>query len=231
MTSSTEYSTTDSDTIYGLRRCPIPAENLPSPQAGSRIARWILRCLGWHTDFPGFPTQHGLIVVYPHTSNWDFPLGVLYKWAHGIPLRFWIKHTPTEWPVIGRWIKWVGGVPINRTASHGVVADTLKQMQHSHDLFWLVVAPEGTRSYTNGWRTGFYHVWQASQCPLGLATIDFARKRIGLTEFVYCSGDMQADFAALAQYYTHQRGYHPEQQAPVRPYVRHVTAPAPSQQQ
>ena len=88
------------------------------------------------------------------------------------------------------------------------------------DFFWLVVAPEGTRSYTNGWRTGFYHLWRAADCPLGLAYIDYAHKQIGVQHYVRCSGDMEADFAALARYYEGRTGYHPEKAAPVRPYER-----------
>ena len=88
------------------------------------------------------------------------------------------------------------------------------------DFFWLVVAPEGTRSKTNGWRTGFYHLWRASDCPLGLTYIDFGKKEVGVQHFARCSGDMEADFAGLAHYYADRTGYRHDNAAPVRPFER-----------
>ena len=183
------------------------------------LAALILRLLGWRTVYTPPPGPKSVVPVYPHTSNWDFPMGLLYKWSHGLPFRFWIKDSATRLPVIGPWIRWVGGVAINRKAAHGVVEQTIEEMRRA-DFFWLVVAPEGTRSYTNGWRTGFYHLWRAADCPLGLAYIDYAHKQIGVQHYVRCSGDMEADFAALARYYEGRTGYHPEKAAPVRPYER-----------
>ncbi len=58
---------------------------------GSRLARWILQAFGWKLAFDGFPTLQGVAVVYPHTSNWDFPVGILAKCALGIPAHFWAK--------------------------------------------------------------------------------------------------------------------------------------------
>ena len=205
--------------VPGLEVVPMPPSGPLVPRRGSRLAAWCLKALGWRNDFAGLPEPRGLYVVYPHTSNWDFPMGLLYKWANGLPFRFWIKDSATRLPVIGPWIRWVGGVAINRRAAHGVVEQTIQQMREA-DFFWLVVAPEGTRSYTNGWRTGFYHLWRAADCPLGLAYIDYGHKQIGVQHFVRCSGDMEADFAALERYYAGRTGYHPENAAPVRPYER-----------
>lgn len=206
-------------TVEGLQRSPVPAAGAWQPRRNGSLAAACLRWMGWRDDFPGLPGHKGLVVVYPHTSNWDFVLGLLYKWSHGMPLKFWIKDGPTKWPLIGKWIRWVGGVPINRRAAHGVVESTMARMR-AEDFFWLVVAPEGTRSLTNGWRTGFYHLWQAADCPLGLAYIDYRHKRIGMLDYVQCTGNMEADFAALARYYADYHGYHPGQQAPVRPFQR-----------
>ncbi len=196
-----------------------------SPHNGSRLAAALLRGLGWKAVFPQLPAPRGLIVVYPHTSNWDFAIGLLYKWALGMPLHFWIKESWTNIPVVGAWMRWLGAVGINRQAPTGVVEQTQRAMQ-TEPFFWLAVTPEGTRSYGNGWRTGFYHVWKASDCPLGLAFIDFGKREIGFDHFVQCSGDMAADFAGLAAYYQGRQGYHPEKAAPVQPFVRN----APSQE-
>ncbi len=160
-----DFSAAADTPLYGLQRAPLPAGGPVHLPAGSRFAAALLRWLGWQSHFSPLPGTHGLLVVYPHTSNWDFPLGLLYKWSNGMPFRFWIKDSAMRLPLMGAWIRKVGGVSINRKAAHGVVETTIKEMRSS-PFFWLVVAPEGTRSYSNGWRTGFYHLWQASGCPL-----------------------------------------------------------------
>ena len=207
--------------MRGLQVYPMPAQPV-FPGRGSKLAGKMLQWLGWKSYFNGLPETRGLVVVYPHTSNWDFPVGLLFKWAIGVPFRFWIKDSVVNVPVLGNWIRAIGGVAINRRAAHGVVEETVAQMRQA-DFFWLVVAPEGTRSKTNGWRTGFYHLWRASDCPLGLAFIDFGKKEVGVQHFARCSGDMEADFAGLAEYYAGRSGYHPDNAAPVRPFDRQAS--------
>lgn len=207
-------------TVYGLLRAPITIPPSPKPKTwGSRISRRLLHGMGWKLHHQPVPQTHGLMVVYPHTSNWDFVMGLLYKWSTGMSFYFWIKDSATRIPLLGRWIRLVGGIGINRNAAHGVVENTIATMRQ-RSFLWLVITPEGTRSYTNGWRTGFYHVWKNSACPLGLAYIDYGKKELGVLDYVLSSGDMQADFAALAQYYAERSGHQQDQAAPVQPYQK-----------
>ena len=107
---------------------------------GSRLARWILKAFGWKLAFDGFPTLQGVAIVYPHTSNWDFPVGILAKWALGIPANFWGKDSLFKFPVMGAWMRWIGGVPIDRSSPKGVVAEMVQVFeQHKRDgrLLWL----------------------------------------------------------------------------------------------
>ena len=96
------------------------AHSSTSPR-GSALARRILSLIGWQLHFEGLPALQGVIVVYPHTSNWDFPVGILAKWAMGIEARFWGKHTLFRIPLFGAWLRWLGGVPVDRAAARGVV--------------------------------------------------------------------------------------------------------------
>ena len=110
---------------------------------GSRLARWILKAFGWKLAFDGFPTLQGVAIVYPHTSNWDFPVGILAKWALGIPANFWGKDSLFKFPVMGAWMRWIGGVPIDRSSPKGVVAEMVQVFeQHKRDgrLLWLALA-------------------------------------------------------------------------------------------
>src|SRR5690606_27603071 len=126
---------------------------------GSRLARALLALAGWRVQVDGFPGRQGVAVVYPHTSHWDFVVGVLAKWAIGIPVSFWGKDTLFEVPVFGRWLRWLGGIPIERRSPKGAVGamvQTMREAVSSDALLWLALSPEGTRRHTAGWRSGFY---------------------------------------------------------------------------
>ena len=86
----------------------------PVQFAGSAFARWVLTRLGWQVKFEGLPALQGMVVVYPHTSNWDFIVLMLAKWAIGVPVYFWGKDSLFRIPLFGRWLRWLGGVPVVR---------------------------------------------------------------------------------------------------------------------
>jgi len=192
---------------------------LPLRPRGSGLARALLRLAGWRLDFDGLPGRQGVILVYPHTSNWDFVIGVLAKWALGLELRFWAKDSLFRLPLFGTWLRWVGGIAVARGSSRGLAGGTAARMSEARErdeLFWLAVAPEGTRSLAPGWRSGAYHVAVQAGVPAGLAYFDFATRTVGLTRFALFSGDPEADFALVAAVYAGRRGRRPELQSPVR---------------
>lgn len=193
----------------------------------SRLARGVLRLFGWRVDSPGLPAEQGVILVYPHTSNWDFVVGLLAKWALGLQLRFWAKDSLFSVPVLGRWVRYLGGVAVDRSSRHGMVGDTVQQMQAAAargERFWLAVAPEGTRSLTTGWRTGAYQVAVQAGVPVGLCYFDFRERVVSLTRFVQLTGDMPADFAAFAAYLGPRVGKRPALASPIQP---RATSPGP----
>lgn len=198
---------------------PRPVSLRPVQLKGSALARRLLAAAGWRVEFEGLPSRQGVIVVYPHTSNWDFVVGLLAKWSIGIPVHFWGKDSLFRVPLFGRWIRAVGGVPINRNAPQGVVADTVRQIEEARardEFFWLALAPEGTRSRTEGWRSGFHRVAVQACVPLGIASLDYASKRVSLLQFMALSGDADADMAAIAQGLASCRGLKHELAAPIR---------------
>lgn len=189
----------------------------------SRLARAVLRLFGWRVDVPGLPAEQGVILVYPHTSNWDFVIGVLAKWTLGLQLRFWGKDSLFRVPLLGRWVRWIGGIAVDRASSHGIVADTARQMREAAargERFWLAVAPEGTRSRTTGWRTGAYQVAVQAGVPVGLAYFDFKERVVSLTRFVQLTGNIEADFAAFAEYLGPRVGKRPALASPIQPRSR-----------
>lgn len=186
---------------------------------GSRLARAVVRALGWRVDFAGLPTLQGVIVVYPHTSNWDFPVAVLLKWAIGIPVQFWSKDTLFRIPLFGSWLRWLGGVPVRRSEPHGVVGQMtamMKQKKADGQYFWLALSPEGTRRLTEGWRSGFYRLALEADVPVGLAGLDYSRKRLVFRDFVRLSGDEDRDLARMAGALQGVEGFRADAAAPVR---------------
>ena len=145
---------------------------------GSRLALALLRWGGWRLQFDGLPSRQGVLVVYPHTSNWDFVVGVLAKWAIGIPVAFWGKDSLFQVPLFGRWLRWLGGIPVRRHVREGAVEHMIGQMRGAcaeDRFFWLALSPEGTRHASTGWRSGFYRVADLAEVPVGLVLLDYGR--------------------------------------------------------
>ncbi len=187
---------------------------------GARWAQTLMRWLGWSVHFEGLPSAQGVIVGYPHTSNWDFPIAMLAKASMGIPVNFLAKDSLFRIPLFGRWLRALGGVAVDRSGSLGVVGsmvETVRAHQAHERFFWLGISPEGTRRHTDGWRSGFYQLALQAKVPVGLAHIDWGRKRIALTEFIDLSGDPKVDYAYFARAYAQSRGYHAQQAAPIQP--------------
>lgn len=181
---------------------------------GSAIAQWILKFLGWKYFFPGLPGPHGVIVVYPHTSNWDFCIGILAKWAMGIELIFLAKDSLFTIPVLGAWLRYLGGRPVVRHSPQGYVDHISKEMLAS-PYFWVVITPEGTRKHTPGWKSGFYRLALKAQVPTAVAFIDYSKKEIGIKHFLQLSGDEETDLELLRQEYEGRMGLDPNKMAPI----------------
>ena len=185
---------------------------------GSRPAQWLLKAMGWRVEFEGFPTSQGIAVVYPHTSNWDAPLMFVVKWAVGVQVMFWGKDTLFKIPLLGRWLRWIGGVPVERTSQHGVVGSMIAQMRERKEkgeYFWLGLAPEGTRKYIPGWRSGFYRVAVACDVPILVITLDYSRRECKVNQFLKLSGDGASDMARVAALCAPALGLRPANMAPV----------------
>jgi hypothetical protein len=205
-------------------RPPLPPHpqvitHLPLHPGGSAVARWVLKACGWTLDFDGLPGRQGVLALYPHTSNWDFVFAMLAKWAIGMPVAFWVKHSLLEVPVLGRWVRWIGGVAVRRDGPQGAVRGMQQQMEEAcrdGRFMWLALAPEGTRSLTAGWRSGFYQVATGARVPLALGHVDYRRKHLGILGFLQLSGNPEADMAAIAKGFANVQPYAPHLASPVR---------------
>jgi 1-acyl-sn-glycerol-3-phosphate acyltransferase len=195
------------------------AETQPVQLKGSALAGAVLRLAGWRLLFNGLPARQGVLIVYPHTSNWDFPVAMLAKWAVGLQVTFWGKDTLFKLPLFGRWLRWLGGVPVDRRSASGIVAQmasALTAARENGDFMWLALSPEGTRKYSAAWRSGFYHVAQQAGVPLALVYLDYREREIGVQHFLRLTGDVPTDMAAIASVLSGRSGRNPVQAAPIR---------------
>lgn len=194
-----------------------PTPHPVQPQ-GSRLAYRLLKALSWRLQFEGLPALQGVFVVYPHTSNWDFVVAVMAKWALGLHVNFWAKETLFRVPLLGRWMRWLGGIPTVRDAPGGLVGQAvteLKEARHQQRYCWLGLAPEGTRKRTAGWRSGFYQTALQAGVPLCLVRLDFGRREVVVTHFYDLSGDEAADMAYIAASFVGVQGRRPEGASPI----------------
>jgi 1-acyl-sn-glycerol-3-phosphate acyltransferase len=187
------------------------------PTWGQRTSLRILNLFGWRMLYKPLPGPHGVAIVYPHTSNWDFIVGLLGKWTLGVPFR-WLGKESLFRGITGKTLgvamrSW-GGVPVERSSSTGATQRLADQMLAA-DWFWLALAPEGTRSYRPNWRSGFYHLAVTAKVPLLIVYLDYPNKTLGVVDYVHLTGDQAADMAAIQAAYAGHHGLHPELEAPI----------------
>lgn len=206
------------DTVHSR---PEPSAAAPGALAlaGRPWAAALLALLGWRVAFAGLPAKQGVVIIYPHTSNWDFVLLVLAKWAIGLPASFWGKDTLFKLPLLGPWLRWIGGIPVVRNTPQGVVGQAvqaLRQARQQDRVLWWGLSPEGTRAYTPGWRSGFYQAAVGAQVPLLLVRLDYASKQVDATQVLHLCGDRVRDIARIAAAYEGVRGLRPQQASPIQ---------------
>lgn len=181
---------------------------------GARLGAALLSFFGWRLVRVPPPQPKSVIIVYPHTSNWDFPIGVAWRAVDGLPCHFVAKDTLFRgW--FGSWLKRVGGIAVNRRERTGFIGQLLAEFA-SRETFHVVFTPEGTRSRTGAWKSGFYRLALAAGVPLGLGFIDYANREVGIGAWIDLSGDEAEDLARIREFYAGRRGKHPDQESPIR---------------
>lgn len=177
--------------------------------------RAALRMLGWRIEVELPTVSKYVIVVAPHTSNWDFVIGILAAWALGLPKPRWVGKDSLFKPPFG-WIMYAwGGVPVDRSKSQNFVEQVAAHFDRE-EVFILGIAPEGTRRRTEYWRSGFYYIANSAGVPIVLAYLDYKRKVIGTGPLVQPTGDIQADFEIIRAFFSTIEGKHPSLQGEIR---------------
>ena len=182
------------------------------PSRGNALTRFIGRAMmtltGWKFEgtLPDVPKF--VMIIAPHTSNWDFIVGLWAYFALSFRASWLGKHTIFKWP-LGPFMRWLGGIPVERSVSRDRVSETVHAFESSEQLL-LILAPEGTRKYVAEWKTGFYHVANNAHVPIVPVAFDFRNHVIKIFEAFYTTGDAESDIDRLQDHYRGIVGKHPE---------------------
>jgi 1-acyl-sn-glycerol-3-phosphate acyltransferase len=197
----------------------MPSAPLAVPPLGNAIARrgnafsralstTAMRMTGWRFEggFPDLPQF--VIIVAPHTSNWDFLVGVMAMFALGFRGTFLGKHTLFRWPLRGI-MRWLGGVPVDRASPHKVVEQVVEYF-HTRPQLVLALSPEGTRKKLPAWRTGFWYVAKGAGVPIVPVAFDYPAHCIRIHAPVTPTDDAGADIERLGRLFDARMARYPE---------------------
>lgn len=165
-----------------------------------RIGRAVLKTLGWKMvgSIPNVPKA--VFIGLPHTSNFDGLYAIPMVLGLDLDLRLMGKDSLFKYPILAKFFKWAGIIPINRSKKGSVLQATIAQMKASDSLF-LGLAPEGTRGYTDKIRTGFYYIAKEAEVPIIPVAMDYKTKQIRFLTPVNPSGDFDADMEKILSQY------------------------------
>lgn len=155
-----------------------------------------------------------VVIAAPHTSNWDFPLGILTAKALRLKVTWLGKHSMFRWP-FGWFFRAIGGTAIRRDTGQNYIAQMTELFKQSESMI-LALAPEGTRSKTDHWKTGFHYIARAANVPVALGSFDYENKLLSLSDLLYPSDDIEADFIQLRNLYKNKHGKNPENTSLIR---------------
>jgi len=171
---------------------------------GKAIGQLALRVLGWRVEGDVADHPRMVAIVAPHTSNWDFPVGLAARYALRLDASWLGKHTlfrpPFGW-IMHRW----GGIPVDRSSSHDVVSQTIESISSRRGVF-LVITPEGTRKKVERWKTGFWHIAKGAGVPILPIVFDWGSRVVRILPAFVPGDSVEEDVAALQAMYAGFRG-------------------------
>ena len=186
-----------------FRRMPFPEPGPRVPRRGgvlrAAIGRGILRVLGWRLEGSLPDRSKFVVTAAPHSSNWDFVIGIGLLFALRLDVR-WVGKAELFRGPLAPLMRWLGGIPVERNQPQGFVDQLVREFA-SRDALLLALAPEGTRKPVERWKSGFYRVAVGAGVPIVPGYFDNARKRVGFGPEFVPTGDAEADIGELRSFY------------------------------
>ena len=174
-----------------------------------KFVSFIFKLIGWDIeDNSPVDVDQCVIVVGPHTSNWDFILGRMAFVKYGIKPKILIKKSLFFFP-LGLLMRALGGIPVNRQKNTNITDQAVSLFKKYKQLY-MVFTPEGTRSYNPNWKKGFYYIALKAQVPIYICYIDFKNKKGGFHSRFNPTGDVEKDIDYIKSVLSNYKGRFPE---------------------
>lgn len=175
-----------------------------------QFCSFILRLAGWKAvgKFP-YELKKYIVIVGPHTSNWDFIIGVLFRKALRLEKARYLGKKELFGPPFGFIFRWLGGYPVDRSKNKNMVEDVVKVF-NQHEEFGIALSPEGTRTRVDKLRTGFYNIAKGAKVPIVMAALDYANKQVFFSQPFTPTDNQEADFEHILKFFRPVQGKFPE---------------------
>lgn len=173
------------------------------------LSSWLMKVAGWRTvgEIPNI--SQAVVLALPHTSNVDGVYALPSLFALDIKISIMGKHTLFKVPVLKQLLTWTGIIPINRSVKGSVLQASIDKFKSGEPLF-LGLSPEGTRDYTQSWKTGFYYLAVGANVPILPVALDYNTKEVRFLALVYPTGDIDIDLPKIYEQYRGVIPRHPE---------------------
>lgn len=173
------------------------------------LSRFILKLIGWEVNFDVQPIPDKYILaVVPHTSSWDFFLGLFTRGVMGTDTKYIGKKSLFRWP-FGPIFRSLGGYPVDRSKNNNFV-DSVVDIFNSKEKFSIALAPEGTRKKVDKLKTGFYYIAKGANIPIILVRFDYQNREVTFSDPFLPTDDMEADFKFIDDHFRGTHGKIPE---------------------
>lgn len=169
---------------------------------------FFFRLCGWKIEGKMPAIDKYIIIVAPHTSNWDFMIGLCARSILRFDAKYLGKKELFRFP-FGALFRWLGGLPVDRS-KHANLVDAVADLFIRHEKLIVAIAPEGTRKYVAQWKTGFYFIAIKAGIPLLMASFDYPRKTVFVSEPFYPSGNLKEDMKHILSFYSDKEGKFPK---------------------
>jgi len=197
-----------------VSRTQIPFKYRASrPKIVQWLARWFLRISGWKVEGtvpPVAGNENLVLIAGPHTSNWDGVFGFAAILGLDAKITFFGKYTLFNKPVLGRFLKYMGGIPVDKSKPGKGLTDVAIENMKKFNGSLIAMSPEGTRAKTEKMKSGFLRIAKAVEGQIFLGAFDFDKKRIVLDKFYSPSGNNEQDLQWVRNYFMQYKAKHPE---------------------
>ncbi|MBD3223840.1 MAG: acyltransferase [Caldithrix sp.] len=191
---------------------------MPARNHSGWISYWLGRLwmalFGWKVAGQPPNSKKYILIAEPHTSNWDLPFMLFAAYIYGIKLSWMAKHTLFRKP-FGFLLRYLGGIPVNRTSARGVVAQMVDRFRQSEQLI-VAISPSGTRGRVNYWKSGFYRMACEARIPITCGFLDYANKIAGFGCSFMPTGNPARDMQKIRDFYRDKTGKNTANMSPIR---------------